>query len=387
MPRTRDHNEADELSALIGDAYDASLDPELWPLVLERVGAFVRGSMVNLFSQDVVNHQASRLFTWGGEPQYHTLYLEKYAALNPLFPKGLFFPEGEVLVLTDIITYAAYRGSRFYKEWAAPQGFVDLAGVIIEKAATSLAALAVVRGEQDGLVDDETVRRMRLIAPHIRRALLIGKVIDLNKLQTANFAQTIDGLAAGVFLVSPQGELVHANARGQAMLDAGEPLRFEAGTLIAADATVQASLQRAFADSVHGDAVIEANGIALPLRSAGTRYIAHVLPLTSGTRRSAGAFHSAAAALFVREAKVDLPAALNAAAQLYGLTPAEERVVRGVIEVGSASAVAELLGIGPSTVKKHLEHVFEKTGTRRQAELVNLIAGFDSPARGTKTSG
>jgi hypothetical protein len=181
--------ETEELSALIGDAYDASLDPELWPSVLEKVGAFARASMVNLFSQDVVNHHANRLFTWDGDPHHHKLYLEKYAALNPLFPKGLFFPVGEVLVMTDIISYAAYRKSRFYKEWAGPQGFIDFAGVIIEKVATSLAALAVVRGEREGLVDDEMVRRMKLITPHIRRALLISKVI-LNKLQTATFAET-----------------------------------------------------------------------------------------------------------------------------------------------------------------------------------------------------
>ena len=35
-----------------------------------------------------------------------------------------------------------------------------------------------------------------------------------------------------------------------------------------------------------------------------------------------------------------------------------------------------MLGISEATVKTHLHHVFEKTGTGRQADLIKLIAGY-----------
>jgi DNA-binding CsgD family transcriptional regulator len=41
--------------------------------------------------------------------------------------------------------------------------------------------------------------------------------------------------------------------------------------------------------------------------------------------------------------------------------------------------VAEALGIGEATVKTHLQHLFAKTDTSRQAELVKLVAGFANP--------
>jgi DNA-binding CsgD family transcriptional regulator len=381
------HDETAQVLELVGTAYDAALDPELWPSVLEKLCGFARATTANLFSQDVVNQTASRIFNWGGEPYYHALYIEKYARLNPVFPKGLSFPVGEVMSLTDVISYDEYRKSQFYKEWAGPQGLVDFTGIIVEKVASSLAALAVVRHERDGLVDDEMLRRMRLVAPHLRRALLIGKVIDLNKAKTASFAETIDGLGSGVFLVDGRGSLAHANTCGQAMLDAEDPLKLVEGVLVASDSAVQASLSKAFAASIEGDGAMEVGGMALPLMSqSGGRFIAHVLPLTSGARRAAGANYSAVAALFVREASIDVPTAINAAAQLYGLTPAEEKVLRGVIEVGGVTEVASMLGAAKSTVKTHLEHVFKKTGTRRQVELVKLIAGFESPARSAKKS-
>jgi hypothetical protein len=37
-------DEAEQVSQLIGDIYDASLDPALWPHVLEQTSSFVRGA-------------------------------------------------------------------------------------------------------------------------------------------------------------------------------------------------------------------------------------------------------------------------------------------------------------------------------------------------------
>ncbi len=83
-----------------------------------------------------------------------------------------------------------------------------------------MSFLALFRHEREGLADDEAHRRMRLIAPHLRRAVLIGKVVDLQKVEGASFAETLDGLGAGMFLVDEAGRIVHANAAGHVMLAA-----------------------------------------------------------------------------------------------------------------------------------------------------------------------
>jgi DNA-binding CsgD family transcriptional regulator len=185
-----------------------------------------------------------------------------------------------------------------------------------------------------------------------------------------------------VFLVDERGKLVHVNAAGEAMLGAKNALQLVEGVLAAAEAETNRSLHGALAAVSKGDAAMKGSGIALQLKGhGGNRFVAHVLPLTAGARREAGVTWSAAAALFVCQANVDLPSAIDAAAQLFRLTPAEVRVLRALIEVGGIAPVAELLGTSQSTVKKHLEHIFEKTGTRRQTDLFKLIAGFDSPAR------
>jgi DNA-binding CsgD family transcriptional regulator len=49
------------------------------------------------------------------------------------------------------------------------------------------------------------------------------------------------------------------------------------------------------------------------------------------------------------------------------------------VKVGGVPEVAEALGVAENTVKFHLRHLFEKTGTGRQADLVKLVAGFANP--------
>ena len=106
------------------------------------------------------------------------------------------------------------------------------------------------------------------------------------------------------------------------------------------------------------------------------RYVAHVLPMTSAGRRKAGVSYGAVAAVFVRKAALDLPSPPVVIAKQFGLTQAELRVLFSVVEIGGVSEVAEVLGIAEATVKTHLQHVFEKTRTSRQADLVKLVAGY-----------
>jgi DNA-binding CsgD family transcriptional regulator len=67
---------------------------------------------------------------------------------------------------------------------------------------------------------------------------------------------------------------------------------------------------------------------------------------------------------------------IEAVAAHFELTPAELRVLFAIVEVGGVSQVAAVLGISEDTVKTHLRHVFAKTDTNRQADLVKLIAGY-----------
>ena len=45
----------------------------------------------------------------------------------------------------DLVPYEEFRRGRFYREWARPHGWVDIASAVIDKSATSCTFLSVVR--------------------------------------------------------------------------------------------------------------------------------------------------------------------------------------------------------------------------------------------------
>ena len=64
----------------------------------------------------------------------------------------------------------------------------------------------------------------------------------------------------------------------------------------------------------------------------------------------------------------------EAFAKLYRLTGGELRVALAMAGGLQPQDAADTLGIGLQTVKTHLQHIFQKTNTSRQAELVALIS-------------
>jgi DNA-binding CsgD family transcriptional regulator len=83
--------------------------------------------------------------------------------------------------------------------------------------------------------------------------------------------------------------------------------------------------------------------------------------------------------MFVQKAALDTPSSQEVIIKLYKLTPTELRVLLAIVQVGGAVEVAETLGVAGSTVKTHLHRLFAKTGAKRQADLVKLVAGYAGP--------
>jgi DNA-binding CsgD family transcriptional regulator len=370
-------NEAEEFSLLVGDVYDASLDSALWPAAFDRIRDFLGGCTASLISQDAVTKAAEVHFMFGFDHEYIDLYRQKYFKMNPIFPTVMFFDIEQKNVISDVLPLKEFVQTRFAKEWIGPQELCDGVFSTLEKSPTGCTVLMSMRRKREGFFDDAARRRFSLIVPHVRRALLIGKVIDEHKVKAATLADTLDRIASGMFIVDATGRIVHANASGYAMVAKANALRAPSGRLGATDPRADQILLDIFAAAGGGDVMLGRQGIAVPIMGRDDeRYVAHVLPLTSGARRNAGISFGAAAAVFVRKATLDLPSPPVVIAQQFRLTKAELRVLFSIVEIGGTSEVAEVLGISEATVKTHLHHVFEKTSTGRQSDLVKLVAGY-----------
>lgn len=373
-------DEFEPVSGLVAAIYDAALDPAQWSGVLERTAAFVGGRAAGLLVRDATRRSIGVMGQYGVDPNHMRLYAETYSALGPL---ARWRPDAveQIVNIPQIAPHEDFLGGCFYREWARPQGWVDIAIAVLETSAHRATFLAVARDEATGMVDASMRERLARLVPHLRRAVLIAQTLEFKRSEAATLADVLDGLSAGLVLVDGRSRIVHANAAGNQILAANDVMRAVGGQLVCRDSRLTGTLREAVAAAagVDGDTAIGRRGIAMPLSAAdGARYVAHVLPLRSGVRcRADGA--DAAAAVFVRKAALDGPSSSEVIGRTYKLTPAELRVLSGIVEIGGVPEVAAALGVSDATVKTHLGRLFGKTGTGRQADLVKLVAGYAMP--------
>lgn len=379
IPRNDSHD-SEELSDVIGGVYDTILDHSLWTVAIERAASFIRGTGAALYSKNVANQEGSVQYMTGIDQHYKQLYFDEYATFTPTMAGQFSAQIEQPIAVADLMSRPEFRETRFYREWVRPQGLVDCVSAVLDKSATSVAMFAVFRSERDGMVDDEARHRMRLIVPHIRRAVQIGRTSDSKAAEAATFADTLDGLGIGICLLDPEGRIVHANTSGHAIIAAGDILRSVGGRLVVRDAQIDKTLREMFAAIGQRNTALGTTGIVIPLVGKDdARYIAHVRPLTLGIFHHAGRNHTAAAALFVRRAIFEIPSTLDALGKAFKLTPTELRVLSAIVDMGGVPEVAAALGVAATTIKTHLSRLFEKTGATRQADLVKLVAGYTTP--------
>jgi DNA-binding CsgD family transcriptional regulator len=370
----------EHVSLLIGDIYDAVVDQTLWIGALDKGAQFVGAQAGILLWQNPASLSVERVHAFGIEPPYLDLYVERYAKLDPMTTSIFLLEVDEVASPTELLLHGEMASSVFCKEWLEPQGFVDVLQVSLDKSPTEFVRLLFLRKSQSGMVDSSMRERLRLIAPHMRRAALVGQMVDRAAAEAATFGNALDGIGAGLFFVDASGRIVHVNSSGQDMLTQGVLARGSSGKLALYDASAVQGLDEIFGIRESGRADVEPRGGAVPLTARdGEHYVAYVLPLTAGARRQASASSEAIAAVFVKKAALDMPSPQNIIAKFYKLTPTELRVLFAIVQVGGVPEVAESMGISPSTVKTHLRRLFAKTGTDRQADLVKLVAGYVNP--------
>jgi len=198
-------NKRPELSQVVEDIYDAALDSARWKDTIAKIAEYVGGQAGGLALKDCQSKDLNVFYDVGFDQECIEVYLGTYSKFDPLATAPL-FDLRQVASVPDLMPYDEYLNGRFYREWAQPQGWLDSANAIIERSGTSSTLLRIVTSKNTGLVDDNMRRRMAHVVPHVRRATLVGKAMDLKHAEAAMLAETLDGLSAGLFRM-PKPEL------------------------------------------------------------------------------------------------------------------------------------------------------------------------------------
>jgi DNA-binding CsgD family transcriptional regulator/PAS domain-containing protein len=369
------------LSNLIGSVYDCAVKPERWPETLKLIrneldfaGASL--SVIALPSGNVLLEimSLSDFAAIERTPQDTHDPVEMWGAMD----KTRSFALGEPIVLSRLRNRSEWETHRLYREWGSQLGVHDVLAIGLARDPTNVGSLAFLRFDSAGDIGEGEIGAAWLLIPHLRRAVAISKLLDVKSVVAATFKTALDSLAVAVVLTDADLRIVHANAAGQAMLASRDPIRTERGRLALRPSAVAAALSVAVRQAANNEGLIGTRGF-IPVPSAnGAPCVLHVRPLDHGELRP-GLAPSAVAAIFVAPAVSPMPAPNDALAALFDLTLAEAHVFAQIAEGKTQAEIARALDIEIGTVKTHLLHIFAKTGTHRQADLVRLAASMALP--------
>lgn len=368
---------ADRFSSLLGEIYDAAMHPAQRGVVLEHVTHFVGGCAALIASRDAAGRSIEIHQTFGIEADLRQLYRDRLVEQDPLLEHHDTVERGQAISVDDIMPVARFHLSSFYRDWVAPQGAIDLASVALECSQTRITVLHVLRHRSRGVVDETMKERLRVFAPHIGRALTMGRQIRARSHGVNDLAIVLDRLSMAVCLLDADGRVVHANAAGYRLFADADLVALVGDRIVPRNTQADRIFRNLLDIAAQGATTADDRSrIELATTSDGQHYLLRLVALKRECQRSRD---MAASALLIH--KVSMPSALvpEAIAAAFRLTPSELRVLMAIVEAGGVPDISAKLGIAETTVKTHLGRLFEKMGAGRQADLVRIAAGFAAP--------
>lgn len=371
----------ERFSDLVGAIYDCAITPALWPQTIAAIAeaANCLGGMISVLDLD---REEVRILSLAGYPPG----CADWIAGNGKDAVKLYRSIPDLTAYYDepvsprrALPAGVFDSSPYVREIRARYGIVDSITLILVAERGRVLEIGLSRHERYGFITDHDVAVVRLLAPHIRRAVTIGDLIDMKTIEVQALGAALDNIAVGVVIAGGEGRILHSNAPARGMLAQGSPIISRDGRLATLQSGTTDELLRAIAIAQTDEAGIGKLGIGLPLTDrAKHAATAHVLPLARGERRG-WLTPEAAAAVFVMSADMPRSAGLDVVARMFSLTPAESRLL-GYLAAGDDIAKAAAgMGIAEATAKTHRTHLFAKMDVKRRADLLALLARLVPP--------
>ena len=354
-----------DLSATIDQIYEAAVVPGSWLRVLDGMA-------------EISGAEGTLMFAAGTERSHWI----SSKTIEPLVTEWLsckwFGTEGRTLRLVprrdprfltdlDAFTREELDADPYHVEFLRPRGFGWCVGTSIRSPAGDHLVFTSERLWRNGPVEREAIDKLDLLRPHLARSALLSARIGLERARaTVNALQTV-GLPAAVLTTG--GRAIAANpdferSTAWIVIGAGDRVSF---------VTPAAQAVLAEALTLSGQQAKSFVGRSIPVPGDGDRppLVAHLLPLRGAGR---DIFTGASLLLYLTPLAASKAPDVKLLEVLFDLTPTEARIAGLLVEGQSVAMIARAQAVTENTVRMHLKSVFTKTGVKRQAELVSLLA-------------
>ena len=366
-------SEAD-ISRLTGLIYDAALDPQAWPAVLERYARAIGASCANAHARDPRTSTFYFIAASGIDSTWMVAYQDHYASVEPWLAPALPLPSGSVWTSPMLVPDRTLECSEYYNDFLEPQDLRHICSLHALNEHDAFAAISALRPKWMDDFGEDDLRLARQIHPHVQRTVQIHQRLVNLETQRDSLGEALDRIAIGIILLDGTDHIAFANRRARELFREGDGLAVRNATLHAAASRDTARLRKLIASARRStvEAATKPGGLTAVARPSGKRaYTILVTPIR--IPELAGSAGRAVVAVFVTDPEQDVEMPSDALRHIYKLTEAEAALAVRLSTGLSLAVAAEQLGITKETARTRLKVVFSKTDTHRQAELVRLV--------------
>jgi DNA-binding CsgD family transcriptional regulator len=374
--------QVDDLGSHIGRIYQAAVEPERWPAFLEDLRCHLGLASASLVFRHPGEDDRGIITSVGADEYYGDTYRSHYHTLNPWLPWGQVAQEGRAVLADSVLAQSELRRTEFYNDWMRPQGLAHLFTTFLchPGPGEPVAELGGLREEAAGPLQDEDLAPVRVLVPHLQRALVIHSRVQGAQMRAGAAEEVLDRILGGVILLDERGAPIAINRTADRILAADDGLVLDRDGPRASTPEQTSEIRRALAGAAKtGKGDGEDSDVVMRLLRPSGRQALEVVVTPIGRESSALFEDRAAAAIFVAEPDVQAERPAARLCRIHGFTQTEAEVASRIAAGVRLSDIGEELGITIHTVRGHLKQLFAKTNTHRQGELVRvLLAG---PAR------
>lgn len=359
---------------LVDTIYDAALDASRWDGVIAGIVHALGGRGGALLVYEAGTRRILNVSNIGVDDPHVRIYNEYYWKLDPIAPALEAAADGAVLPHHEIIPRGQARQTEFYNDFAFPFDIGDglAARLLVEPG--RIAWLNICGHlKASSFAAPTQVELLRSLLPHLQRSLRIQMLLGNLVIERERAHVALDRLENGIALIARSGAILFANASALAQCGDADGLTISRGGMLRAARSDENVLLHGLIATATGavDGVPQAGGMMIHRPSGARPFSVHVLPLAPGDAQPP--FKEAGAMIVIVDTSRDCVVLTDLLVRLYRLTPAEARVAASTLRCEGLQHVAEELQVTLSTVRIHLQRIFDKTDTHRQAELVRLL--------------
>ncbi len=372
---------AERTNALIGSLYDAVMAPSGFQPFIELLCEAFHVKSVSMVTRHVETQEVKGHWLFGLKQEWIESYALEYAREDLLAhhltvaPIAFFYASN-----LDLPHPERFAESRFYREWVQPQGVAYAAGGIVLREGSWLTQLILQRSERHPPFARSELDALDALVPHVQRAIQLRHRFAELQMGQNFLASSLDVLAMPTMLFDEYGRVVHANRSAATLLGGRSALWLEGGHLFARDDAVTRHLNLEVSNAIRTSRGVAAHPVGtVPLPRRGQMpLMLMVAPLRLTASRSNLAPQPGAALLFAFDPDCAPAVGVDAVRTLLGLSAAEAQLAVALCSGMTLDDTARERGTSIHTIRTQLKSIFNKTGTRRQCELVSLL--LSSPA-------